>query len=315
MSSPICVRLVLLIGLLLLPALVLPAWTRAPAPSPNKPPRETTSSIGMKLLLVPRGKFLMGSPKEEKERDEDEGPQRQVAITRAFYLGQSEVTQKQFREVMGYNPSFFATAGQGRPGVDYGTVKPGGGADRVRGHDTDDFPVENVSWQEAVEFCKKLSARPAEKRSARVYRLPTEAEWEYACRGGAPLYQTFHLGNALSSGQVNCDGSVPYGGAPRGPYLQRTSKVGAYKRPNGFGLCDMHGNVWEWCSDWYARDYYAKGLKADPPGPDRGSERVMRGGGWYNSAAGCRSAARRGGRPGHRDHDLGFRVVLVEPVR
>jgi formylglycine-generating enzyme required for sulfatase activity len=315
MSPQTWFRLVVLSGVLVVLGLVVPGWTKAPAPGRNKPPKEITSSVGMKLVFIPSGKFTMGSPKEEKDRDEDEGPQHEVAITPAFYLGGYEVTQKQFREVMGYNPSFFSTAGKGKQGVDYGTVKPGGGKDRVIGQDTDDFPVENVSWQEAVAFCNTLSALPAEKKAARAYRLPTEAEWEYACRGGAAFHQTFHLGNALSSRQANFDGSAPHGGAAQGPYLRRTSKVGSYKKPNAFGLFDMHGNVWEWCHDWYGKDYSGKGPKAGPAGADRGTDRVMRGGGWYNSAAGCRSAARRGGRPGYRDRDLGFRVVLVGPIK
>jgi formylglycine-generating enzyme required for sulfatase activity len=203
----------------------------------------------------------MGSPDGEAEREEDEGPQHEVAISRAFYLGVYPVTQGQWQRVMGNNPSHFCSGG--------------GGKDQVRGLDTSNFPVEQVSWEEAVAFCRKLSKLPEEKRAKRRYRLPSEAEWEYACRGGASSNQPFHFGNSLSSTQANFHGDFPYGGAAKGPYLGRTTEVGAYRVSNAFGLYDLHGNVWEWCADWYDMDYYARSPRLDPPGPSRGRVRVF----------------------------------------
>jgi formylglycine-generating enzyme required for sulfatase activity len=257
--------------------------------------KEITNSIGMKLNLIPAGKFTMGSPREERDRSEEEH-QHEVEITRPFYMGVYEVTQKQYRQVMGANPSSFS--------------KDGSYKDQVRGKDTDHFPVENVSWQDATDFCKKLSARPAEKKKGLKYRLPSEAEWEYACRGGTRSYQVFHFGNSLSSRQANFNGHSPYGRAARGPAPWRTCKVGLY-RPNGFGLYDMHGNVWEWCSDWYDKDYYAKSPPRDPQGPSTGSLRVIRGGAWHFDGRICRSANRSLIGPGARGCSLGFRVAAV----
>jgi formylglycine-generating enzyme required for sulfatase activity len=267
------------------------------------------SSIGMKLVRIPPGKFKMGSPADEKDRYTDE-EQHEVEITKEFWLGVHEVTQKQFKDVMGYNPSYFSTDGEGKAGEKYEYNKPAGGESSVAGKDTDDFPVENVSWDEAVEFCRRLSARTTEKNSGRKYRLPTEAEWEYSCRGGAPSYQVFHFGDSLSSKLANFDGNYPYGSADKGPDLCRTCKVGQYEK-NGFGLHDMHGNVWEWCSDWYGKDDYGKSLRRDPQGPTEGKGRVFRGGSWYVIGLDCRSAIRGGGPPAFRDYYLGFRVALV----
>ncbi len=188
-------------------------------------PKEITNSIGMKLVLIPAGKFMMGSPKDEKDRFDDE-EQHEVEITKPFYMGVYDVTQAEYEKVMGKNPSYFSAAGDGK--------------DRVKDMDTTRFPVEMISWADAVEFCRKLSEMPEEKQAGRVYRLPTEVEWEYACRGGTVT--AFHYGAALSSTQANFRGNFPYGGAAKGPYLERTTKVGSYQ-PNAYGLYDMHGNV------------------------------------------------------------------------
>ncbi len=258
----------------------------------EKQPETISNSVGMKLVLIPRGKFTMGSPAEEKDRSDDEGPRHEVEITRPFYLGVYEVTQQQYEKVMGKNPSWFSTAG--------------GGADRVKGLDTSEFPVESVSWKEAVEFCEKLSARKQEKDRGRAYRLPTEAEWEYACRAGSS--STFHFGASLSSTQANFDGNHPHGGGERGPFLERTCKVGSY-RPNAWGLYDMHGNVGEWCSDWYDRRCYGDKRRRDPQGPARGLDRVFRGGSWGYGSKYCRSAERSWFGPNSRSHSLGFRIA------
>jgi formylglycine-generating enzyme required for sulfatase activity len=173
--------------------------------------------------------------------------------------------------------------------------------------------VESVSYAEAVDFCRKLSAR--EKEAGRLYRLPTEAEWEYSCRGGAPSYQVSHFGDSFSSKQANFNGNYLSGGADKGPLLRRTEKVGSYDTKNGFGLCDMHGNVHEWCSDWYDKDYHATSPRRDPQGPARGVHRVYRGGSWCDLGLRCRSAARGKGAPAFRFSYVGFRVALVPAGR
>jgi formylglycine-generating enzyme required for sulfatase activity len=256
------------------------------APTPPAVASTITNSIGMKLVLVPAGTFLMGSPDGEDQRADDEGPQRRVRMTRPFYLGAYPVTQRQYEEVMGDNPSQFGRSN-------------GGGADH---------PVEQVSWHDAVLFCRRLSARPAERKAARAYRLPTEAEWEYACRAGTQTASAF--GDALSGEQANFDGNHPYGRAGRGPHRRRTSKAGAYS-PNAWGLYDMHGNVWEWCDDWYAEGHYAAGPQSNPPGPPSGSQRVLRGGSWNNSGHLCRSARRNKYAPDFRGDTIGFRVAVT----
>jgi formylglycine-generating enzyme required for sulfatase activity len=265
-------------------------------------PVEWSNSVGMKFKLIPAGEFVMGSPREEveglvkeypslKEYFEVEQPQHRVRITRPYYLGMHEATQSEYERVMGTNPSWFARTGKG--------------SDRVSGQDTSRFPVENVSWDDAQEFCRKLSALSAEQSAGRGYRLPTEAEWEHACRAGTAT--PFHFGTQLNGRDANCDGSEPYGTTTKGPYLQRTTRVGSYEG-NVFGLYDMHGNVWEWCSDWFAD--YAPAVVDDPTGATAGSFRVYRGGGWYFGARYCRSADRHGNAPDFRFDFLGFRLAF-----
>jgi uncharacterized protein (TIGR02996 family) len=256
---------------------------------------EVVNSIGMRLALIPPGRFRMGSPVTEKERRSDE-TLHEVEITRPFYLGVFPVTQQQYRKVMGEEPSNFARTGDQR--------------DKVKGLKTDDFPVERVSWNRASEFCEKLSGLRKERDAGLDYRLPTEAEWEYSCRGGASSTTAFHFGPSLTSTQANMNGSHPYGGAEKGAWLARTCRVGSYT-PNAFGLFDMHGNVWEWCADWYGADYSKKGPRQDPPGPSRGRGRVIRGCGWYNGASGlnCRAALRLHLSISFQSDNVGFRVA------
>jgi formylglycine-generating enzyme required for sulfatase activity len=253
-----------------------------------------TNSIGMELVPIPAGKFMMGSPANEAERDAEE-VQHEVVISRPFYLGAHEVTQEQYSRIMGNNKSFFNESRGGGP----------------------DFPVEQVRRQEAIEFCKKLSDLPAEKKAGRTYRLPTEAEWEYACRAGTTTAFTF--GDTLSSAQANLNGNYPYGSAAKGPNRQKTTKVGSFK-PNAWGLYDMHGNVWEWCSDWYDPDYYAKSPRTDPTGPDKGVLStgftsdffaVVRGGSWLDEGRGCRSAYRFRFQSIEMYRLVGFRVACT----
>jgi formylglycine-generating enzyme required for sulfatase activity len=286
----------------MLPPLVPPAPPPPPpiAPKP-KPlalpsrslPKQITNIIGMKLVLIPAGTFLMGSPPDETGRTADEGPQHEVTITRPFYLGIYPVTQMHYQLIMRTNPSHFSRSGRGR--------------EQVKEIEPKDLPVERVTWGNAIVFCRKLSERPEERQEGRVYRLPTEAEWERACRGDS--IQPFHLGLALSSTLANFDGNYPYGGAPRGRYLKRTTAVGSYPA-NAFGLHDLHGNVWEWCQDWYGEHYYQESPPEDPPGPPTGDRRVLRGGCWSSPGSNCRTAYRGKLEPGDHLYRAGFRVVL-----
>jgi formylglycine-generating enzyme required for sulfatase activity len=239
-------------------------------------PKELTNSIGMKLVLIPKGTITMGSPESEQGRQKDE-VHHEVTISKDYYLGVYEVTQAQYEKVMGANPSYFKD-------------------NAVRG-DSSNHPVELVPWEDAVEFCKKLSDLPEEKKAGRVYRLPTEAEWEYACRAGSKV--------AYSFGEDSKSlGDYAWFGGNSGV---QTHPVGE-KKANAWGLYDMHGNVWEWCSDWYGE--YPKGAVSDPSGPNEGSRRVGRGGSWGNGAAGCRSADRSRDVPSVRGSSSGFRVAL-----
>ena len=239
-------------------------------------PKEITNSIGMKLMLIPKGTFMMGSPESEEGRDKDEN-QHEVTISKDYYLGVYEVTQAQYEKVMGKNPSYFQGA--------------------IVGNENADLPVDRVSWEDAVEFCKKLSDLPEEKKAGRVYRLPTEAEWEYACRVGSKTAYSFD----------DEEGLLPEYGWFKRNSSNRTHTVGLLE-PNAWGLYDLHGNVWEWCSDRHGE--YPKGAVSDPTGPCEGSNRVIRSGGWYGEAALCRSALRRGHVPSIRLNSHGFRLAL-----
>lgn len=258
-------------------------------------PKSITNTLGMTFVRIPAGKFVMGSPETEKDRGADEA-RHEVVLTKPFYLGVHEVTQGQYEKVMGSNPSYFSARG--------------GGRQRVAGKNTADYPVEKVTWQQAVAFCQKLSAQPAEKTAGRTYRLPTEAEWEYACRAGSTT--VFHYGDDLDSYKANFNGLIyaAYGKAGAGPFYRSTVSVGSYKK-NDWGLYDMHGNVQEWCQDWYSADGSTKSPKTDPTGPAQGTERVLRGGGWPHSGKAVRSAIRNKLPPDEAHYSAGFRVVLV----
>jgi formylglycine-generating enzyme required for sulfatase activity len=261
-----------------------------------------TNSIGMKLTRIPAGKFQMGSPSTEKERDANE-LRHEVTISKPLYMGVYEVTQGQYEKLMGKR----------REGGKYNPWNYGARFDSAHGGSSD-HPMENILWKQAVEFCKRLSDLPKEKRAGRRYRLPTEAEWEYACRAGTST--PFHTGATLSAKEANFNGNYPYGGAAKGPYLRQTAKVGSYK-PNAWGLYDMHGNVAEWCADYYDPNYYKNSPKADPAGPAKGvlstdyndSYRVIRGGCWLDEARACRSAYRFRAMPHDAYQLVGFRVV------
>jgi formylglycine-generating enzyme required for sulfatase activity len=274
----------ILFGSLLLAAIV--GWLTGRALGQEAGPN-LTNSVGMRLVRIPAGEFVMGS----LDGEEDERPAQRVVISRPFYLGAFEVAQGEYQRVMGSNPSWFSAEGPG--------------ARSVAGQDASHLPVDMVSWEDAAEFCRRLSDLPAEREGGRVYRLPTEAEWEYACRAAAT--SSFSTGDALAATQATIQSSgvrlAPEQGMPR--------PVGSFA-PNNFGLYDMHGNVWEWCADWYAADTYRyrPTPAIDPRGPPTGTGRVVRGGDWHFDARACRSANRDFTRATRRDLGNGFRVAL-----
>ncbi len=243
-------------------------------------PKVITNSIGMELVLIPKGKFMMGTPNAIIGPELEETPH-EVTITRDYYLGVYEVTQRQFQLVMGRNPSEFQGA--------------------IVDHLNEDLPVDSVSWTDAIEFCSKLSGFEEEKKSGRAYRLPTEAEWEYACRAGTTSVYSFGDEKGLLSEYAWFD---KFGN-------NRTHTVGL-KEPNPWGLYDMHGNVWEWCWDW---DWeYPNESVIDPTGPDSGDVHILRGGGWHDDPYRCRSAGCRGRPNGVRRDLRGFRVAIGFPI-
>jgi len=235
------------------------------------------SGATLDMVAIPGGSFVMGSPDTEAGRSSYEGPQATVNIP-AFFMGKYEVTQEQYQVVMGNNPSYSDFKGAKRP-------------------------VENVSWNDAVEFCRKLS-----QKTGKTYRLPSEAEWEYACRAGTTT--PFYFGETITPDLVNYDGNYPYARAPKGLYRQQTTDVGSFP-PNPFGLYDMHGNVWEWCSDRWHDNY--NGAPTDGSSWETGTDnnRVLRGGSWLNNAVYCRSADRRYLSAVNRWRDRGFRVAVA----
>jgi formylglycine-generating enzyme required for sulfatase activity/Tol biopolymer transport system component len=244
--------------------------------APFTPGAAVTNSIGMKLTLLPAGEFAMGTTGNIRGAQ----PQHKVRITKPFYMGVTEVTQTQYERVMGYNPSAFSWTGKQ--------------SDLVAGEDTSDYPVETVSWEKAVEFCKRLSALPAEKSARRVYRLPTEAEWEYACRAGTTTSFSFGDSEAKIGKYGWCRDT-------------RTHPVGQ-KLANAWGLYDVHGNVSELCSDICSHEYYKTSPTDDPTGPTEGSRRALRGGDWRDYPSHARSAQRGMGSGGC--DNIGFRIVL-----
>lgn len=248
-------------------------------------PKAVKNSVGMAFALVPPGKFKMGSTENEDGHEEDESPAHVVTITRPFYLSVLPVTQAQFQAVTGRNPAKFRKGAGGGP----------------------DYPVETVSWFDAEQFCAKLGQVPDEAHQRRVYRLPTEAEWEYACRAGTTT--AFGCGDRLSPFDAHyLAASVMEGGGPG-----KTAPAGQFL-PNGFGLRDMHGNVGEWVADWYDATAYRDAAAADPTGPVRGALKVVRGGSWAVLGRLCRSAARKGQNPEVATNTVGFRVVLAAPA-
>ncbi|RDH84385.1 MAG: formylglycine-generating enzyme family protein [endosymbiont of Escarpia spicata] len=229
------------------------------------------------MRWIAPGSFSMGSPQDEHERDDDEGPQHTVQLSHGYWLFDTTVTQVLWQAVMGNNRSRF----QG-----------------------DDRPVVQVSWDDCQEFVKKINAAVP----GLELNLPSEAQWEYACRAGTAT--PFSQGENINPGQINYDGNYPYRDSDKGEYRQETLPVMALP-PNPWGLYQMHGNVWEWCLD--GKRGYTEAAVHDPLGPtEAGARRVFRGGSWGNGARGCRSACRLWDPPDRRNGFLGFRPARVQ---
>jgi formylglycine-generating enzyme len=227
--------------------------------------------VVQRFRWISAGEFLMGSPEDEAERQSRER-QHEVELTRGFWLADTACTQALWQEVMGENPSHF----QGK-----------------------DRPVENVSWEDCDGFIEKLNGEVPGLGAC----LPTEAQWEYACRAGTKT--PFSFGENLTPEQVNYDGNYPYSGGTKGKYREETVAVKSLS-PNDWGLYEMHGNVDEWCADWFGD--YPDGLVIDPVGPIEGGRRVLRGGSWISLGRYCRSACRLWNPPGDRSVYIGFRL-------
>ncbi|MDY6789925.1 MAG: SUMF1/EgtB/PvdO family nonheme iron enzyme [Thermodesulfobacteriota bacterium] len=243
---------------------------------PPKPEsKKITNSLGMEFVYIKPGTFIMGSPSSEP-RHQSNARQHKVTLTKGFYMQTTEVTQGQWKAVMGNYPSKFKNCG-------------------------DDCPVEQVSWNDAQGFIRRLN----QKEGSGKYRLPTEAEWEYAARAGST---TAFANGGISELKCGYDANLDAMGWYCGNSNKTTHQV-AQKQPNAWGLYDMHGNVWEWCQDRYGKNY-PSGSVTDPTGPSSGPDRVFRGGSWHRDAGFCRSANRGRNELGYRRESLGFRLTL-----
>jgi len=262
-------------------------------------PKDLTLQLGggvsMKLILIPSGEFLMGSPGSERERKRDEGPQHQVTISRPFYMGIYPVTQEQYAQVTRSNPSKHQTI----RGWEAGYVKDIMDKNPAR-HSGARNPVDSVSWADAARFCEALSGRVGKR-----VRLPSEAEWEYACRAGTAT--AFNTGQTLRPSQASYNDN--YDRRRGGGWPVETVPVGSFA-PNAWGLHDMHGNVFEWCADWYDPEFYKASPAVDPQGPSSGSLRVLRGGAYLFPVRYSRSASRYNIAEGPAFDCIGFRVVV-----
>jgi formylglycine-generating enzyme required for sulfatase activity len=289
-------------------------------------PAETEVNIDgvkLELVLVPPGRFLMGSPETEPAHAPEEF-QHAVELTRPFYISRFAVTQEQFQRLMNRNPSSFQK----------GKIDD----QRLAGlSDTKRLPVEEVTWYDAVELCNQLSLRQGKRPCYRLtdvrrggdseitkagveivagadgFRLATEAEWEFAARAGTR--SPFFFGDTLNGDRANCNGEHPYGTDVKGKFWDRPQPVGSYEA-NALGLCDMHGNVWQWCQDgaharrWYRADFFhSEAAHKDPQGSVSGALHVMRGGAWFNYPWSCRAAIRAAYPPEFRTDGIGIRVV------
>jgi formylglycine-generating enzyme required for sulfatase activity len=263
-------------------------------------PQTITNGVGVKLVLIQPGRFTMGSQVSEEGSKEHETLHK-VELTKPYYLGTTEVTENQWALVIG--PSLITEMVEER---DPKTNRLISKIEKQRPNPLlgSQLPKTSVSWEDAVKFCQRLSELPEEKKENRTYRLPTEAEWEYACRAGTSTAYNFG-DKATAIG----DYAWFVGNSKKNNLRQRHTV--AAKKPNALGLYDMHGNMWEWCNDWYGP--YPEGFVTDPQGPLVGSVHVRRGGSWDCVAEDCRSAYRFGLDKYYRDNDIGFRVALSQP--
>lgn len=253
-------------------------YASQPAPAANQDFTETAWGINMKMIWVEGGDFLMGCTSEQGNCESDEQNVRRVTVD-GFYIGMLEVTQSQWEKVVGTSIS----QQRNKKGSDYSLKGVG-----------PDYPMYYVSWDEAMEFCRLLS-----NKTGRTYTLPTEAQWEYAARGGNKNEGAKYAGSNMIDAVAWYDSNSA-----------NTAHIVGSKRANALGIYDMSGNVWEWCKDWYADSYVSYDTN-NPVGPSSGSYRVNRGGGWLSNASGCRVANRNYSSPGNRYYDLGFRVVCI----
>jgi len=252
------------------PGPTVPKKATATIPSAPKPPKPQISKPEIEWVSIPVGTFTMGSPTNEERREDDE-TQHKVTLN-SFKMSKYEVTFEQY-------DLFCDATGRSKPSYE--------------GWGRGNRPVINVSWDDATAFADWMGCR-----------LPTEAEWEYAARGGTTT--PFSTGNNITTSQANYDGNYPYNNNAKGEYRQKTLPVGSFAA-NAYGLFDMHGNVWEWCSDWYGD--YSTSAQTNPEGASSGSARVLRGGSWNRNANLCRTAYRNYSTPAYRDGDMGFRLV------
>ncbi|HVS37472.1 MAG TPA: formylglycine-generating enzyme family protein [Gemmataceae bacterium] len=279
--------------------------SQVPVSSVGRPGPTYVHSLGMQFVWVPPGEFIMGSLEDEVKRDADER-QRCVRITRGFFIGAFPVTRGQFTAFV--RAAKYVTEAERKGGARRGPsgewrLDPRCSWKHPDFPQEDDHPVVCVSWNDAQAFCAWMGRVEGHREGP--YRLPTEAEWEYACRAGAST--AFWPGDALLTDQANYDGQAGCNDAP-GLFREGTTPVWVFP-PNPWGLYDVHGNVWEWCADWYAP--YAEGDATDPQGPPSGRSRVLRGGSWRNQLRFLRAAARNQLAPSGRDRDIGLRVCLT----
>jgi len=260
-------------------------------------PNADDAGPSLTMLWIPPGRFWMGSPEDEPERRSGEGPQHLVQL-QGFFLSQTPITQAQWRQVAQWRP----TKGEGAWNQKLNPIPS-----RFKG---DQRPVEQVSWEDAMEFCRRLS-----QRTGRRYTLPSEAQWEYACRAGTTT--PFHLGSTISTKLANYNGNEVYGDGAKGDFRQQTTDVASFPA-NPWGLHDMHGNVWEWCADHRypnyegapedGRDWIDEDAKENK---NETKSRLLRGGSWDSRPRYCRSACRNSHHPDGRDDDVGFRVCCL----
>ena len=249
------------------------------------------NGVTLEMVSIPAGGFMMGAPSTEQDSRDSERPQHQVSVP-AFFMGKYQITQAQWRQVAAF------------PKV---KIELNPDPSTFKG---DNRPVELVSWLDALEFCRRLS-----NKTGQEYRLPSEAEWEYACRAGTTT--PFHFGETIKPELVNYDGNNPYGDAPKGKYRSQTTEVGSFKLANAFGLYDMHGNVWEWCADDWSDNYEAARTDTsiwindikNYEAPE--TLKVLRGGSWFYDAGYCRAANRLRDDARVRYYNVGFRLLLA----